>query len=229
MNLHELHREFVVIDCETTGLDPATDRIIELSAIKYRWNQTAFEIVDVYNPLIRIAGKLPPRIIEITGITDELLEQSGITESTAAGAFVKRFVEGWSDKPLYVAYNAPFDIGFFKRMLARLGKAFPADTSFLDALTVYRDRASFPHKLTDAIRHYGLSGIASNSHRAADDCKATFELLKAMAAEHDDIPMYLNLFGYNPNYPIQHKVDGIVYRPQSFRPKGKLYQSDRGW
>lgn len=229
MNLHELHREFVVIDCETSGLDPTTDRIIEIAAVKYRWNQTAYEIVDVYNPLIRIAGKLPPRITEITGITDEMLEQFGITEAAAAGVFVKRFIDGWSAKPLYIAYNAPFDIGFFKRMLARLGKAFPENASFLDALTVYRDRASFPHKLADAIHHYGLTELASNSHRAVDDCKATFELMKAMAKELDDLPMYLNLFGYNPNYPIQHKVDGIVYRPQPFRPRGKLYQNNRGW
>jgi DNA polymerase III subunit epsilon len=229
MNLHEMHPELVVIDCETTGLNPAMDRIIEIAAVKYRWNQTAYEAVDVYNPLIRYLGTLPTRITEITGITDKLLEESGIAEATAAAQFVKRFVDGWSGKPLFIAYNAPFDIGFFKRFLARHGKAFPTDTAFLDALTVYRDRAPYPHKLVDAIRHYHLSDIVSNSHRAEDDCKATFELLKAMAVEHDDLPLYLNLFGYNPNYPIQHKVDGIVYRPQPFRPKGKLYLQDRGW
>ena len=229
MNLHELHPELVVIDCETTGLDPTTDRIIEIAAVKYRWNQTAYEVVDVYDPLIRYAGTLPPRITEITGITDAMLAATGIAESAAAAQFHKRFVEGWMGKPLYVAYNAPFDIGFFKRLLARHGKAFPADTTYLDALTVYRDRASYPHKLEDAIRHYNLADVASNSHRAADDCTATFEILKAMAKEHDDLPMYLNLFGYNPNYPLQNKVDGVVYRPQPFRPKGKLYLMDRGW
>lgn len=229
MNLHELHPELVVIDCETTGLNPALDRIIEIAAVKYRWNQTAYEVVDVYDPLIRYQGTLPARITEITGITDAMLSASGIAEAAAAAQFAKRFVEGWQGTPLFVAYNAPFDIGFFKRFLARHGKAFPENTVYLDALTVYRDRASYPHKLLDAIAHYGLSDIASNSHRASDDCLATFELLKAMAKEEDDLPMYLNLFGYNPNYPIQHQVDGVVYRPQSFRPKGKLYLRDRGW
>ncbi|MCK7461866.1 MAG: 3'-5' exonuclease [Sphingobacterium sp.] len=94
MNLHELHPELVVIDCETTGLDPTTDRIIEIASVKYRWNQTAYEVVDVYNTLIRYAGTLPPRITEITGITEAMLLASGIAESAAATQFHKRFVEG---------------------------------------------------------------------------------------------------------------------------------------
>ena len=63
----------------------------------------------------------------------------------------------------------------------------------LDAMTVYKDRREYPHKLKNAIEAYGLSG--ENTHRAVDDAAATVELLWAMAEECDDLHRYINLFG----------------------------------
>ncbi|MCK7487804.1 MAG: 3'-5' exonuclease [Bacillus subtilis] len=223
MPLHNTHPEIVVFDCETTGLEPQIDRVIELAAIRYRWNRNAYEPVDKYNPLLRFEGILAPRIVEITGITDRLLKESGIAEAAAATEFANRFLTGFQRPPLFVAYNAAFDIGFLRQLLARNGKAFPENADYLDMLTVYRDRAAYPHKLGDALEHYQLTDKVQNTHRAIDDCQATFALLEAMAAEEDDLKSYLNLFGYNPNYAIKNRIPGIVYRPQPFRSRTKLY------
>ena len=92
----------------------------------------------------------------------------------------------------------------------------------LDALTVYRDRRPFPHKLCDAVAAYSL--VSQNTHRAIDDTKATYELLCAMDAEEPDLHRYINLFGYNAKYGVSgQRISSVSYRPQGYENKTKLY------
>ena len=87
------------------------------------------------------------------------------------------------------------------------------NVDYLDAMTVYRDRASAPHKLSDAINHYSVAG--SNSHRALDDARALLEVAKALEAEKNDLPSYINRFGYKAKYGINGKqIEGITYYAQ---------------
>ena len=90
----------------------------------------------------------------------------------------------------------------------------------LDSLTVtvYKDRAAYPHKLTNAIEHYGLADKVQNSHRAIDDVLALYEVTKAMSEERDDLTDYIDLLGYNPKYGITgRKLRQITYLPQSYK------------
>ena len=94
---------------------------------------------------------------------------------------------------------------------------------FLDAMTVYKDRRPYPHRLADAVEAYSLS--ARNTHRAIDDTRATCELLCAMDAEEADLDRYVNLFGYNEKYGVTGKrISSVTYRPQGFDAVGKLYE-----
>ena len=114
-------------------------------------------------------------------------------DRTAAEGFC-RLLEG-AEHPLLVAYNAQFDLNFLYYLLRPLGLvSVLRKPRFLDALTVYRDRRDYPHKLCNAIEAYGLTE-AENSHRAVDDARATVLLLEAMAAEKDDLMRYIDLFG----------------------------------
>lgn len=89
---------------------------------------------------------------------------------------------------------------------------------YLDTLTIYKDRAAYPHKLANAIEHYGLSGKVVNSHRAIDDVKALLEVTKAMGAERRDLRDYVNIFGYNPKYGISGRhLKKVSYLQQGFR------------
>ena len=63
----------LVFDTETSGLSWQRDEIIEFSAIRLTASGT--EEVDEF---IRCTRSLPPRIVELTGITDELLREEGI-------------------------------------------------------------------------------------------------------------------------------------------------------
>ena len=221
-SLFSLFDRVVVFDTETTGLEFGRDEIIELGAVSV----TAAGEADCLDTLIRLSpGKrLPPFITNLTGITPEQLEREGVDKGAACGTFC-RLLEG-AERPLLVAYNAQFDLNFLYYFLRPFGKAEVLRLPrFLDALTVYRDRRDYPHRLENAIEAYGLGQTAVNSHRAVDDARATVQLLEAMAAERDDLASYLDLFGYSPKYGVSgRRIASVTYRPQSFYRTVPLYQ-----
>ena len=221
-SLFSLFDRVVVFDTETTGLEFGRDEIIELGAVSV----TAAGEADCLDTLIRLSpGKrLPPFITNLTGITPEQLKREGVGKGAACDAFC-RLLEG-AERPLLVAYNAQFDLNFLYYFLRPFGKAeVLRSPRFLDALTVYRDRRDYPHRLENAIEAYGLGQTAVNSHRAVDDARATVQLLEAMAAERDDLACYLDLFGYSPKYGVSgRRIASVTYRSQSLYRTVSLYQ-----
>ena len=212
----------VVFDTETTGIDFDTDRIIELGAVALEKEGETGSL----NRLIRLpqGHRLPPFIVDLTGITDEELAQKGVSEEEAGAAFC-HLLEG-AKRPLLVAYNAQFDLNFLYWFLKKSGNAqilrFPR---FLDALTVYKDRRDYPHKLCNAIEAYHLEDEAVNSHRAVDDARATVRLLEEMAREKNDLHCYIDLFGTHPKYGINgRKISSITYKPQPYQRTIPLYE-----
>ena len=220
----ELWNEFdrlVVFDTETTGIEFGTDRIIEIGAAALENGEEQGD----FNALIRLpAGQtLPHFITQLTGITDEQLRDEGVDDRTAAEGFC-RLLDG-AEQPLLVAYNAQFDLNFLYYLLRPLGLlSVLQKPRFLDALTVYRDRRDFPHKLCNAIEAYGLTGV-ENSHRAVDDAHAAALLLEAMAAEKDDLLQYVDLFGVHPKYGMSgKKISSVTYCPQPYDRRVPLYE-----
>lgn len=217
MNLAGLlkkHSAVVMLDTETSGLDPEINQIIELAAIRVEATASGgLRIAQRMDTFIRLpeGEKLPEKIVELTGITDELLEREGVSTDKAAGQLYNMVKEG----PVVIAaYNAQFDLLFIRELLR--GRKFTAD--FLDVLTVYKDRRAYSHKLANAIVAYDLQDKAQNTHRAIDDVLAMFEVMKAMEAERDDLSSYVNIFGFNPKYGRQGgNIKGVRYYAQPFR------------
>lgn len=218
-------QELIIFDTETTGLNPHQNHIIELGVVRYSLVDGIYIQTEALDQLIQVGYPLPSEIVNLTGITDQELLQKGISEQEAVELFVSKFIQNSDHTKLFIAYNAPFDIQFVSVMLKRYGYDFPNNPQFLDLLTVYKDRASYPHKLKNAIEHYELTSEFKNSHRAIDDCIASFEVLRKMSSELDDINKYLNLFGYNPKYPVSNRVLGVTYKPQYYNARTKLYQT----
>ena len=221
MELWKNFDRLVVFDTETTGIEFGTDRIIEIGAAALENGEEQ----GGFNALIRLpAGQtLPHFITQLTGITDEQLRDEGVDERTAAEGFC-RLLDG-AEQPLLVAYNAQFDLNFLYYLLRPLGLlSVLQKPRFLDALTVYRDRRDFPHKLCNAIEAYGLTGV-ENSHRAVDDARAAALLLEAMAAEKDDLLQYVDLFGVHPKYGMSgKKIASVTYCPQPYDRRAPLYE-----
>lgn len=183
------------------------------------------EIVDEYDEFIRADGKLPSRITEITGITDQILENEGLNEDTVAHDLKDRITEN----TLMIAHNAQFDLSFIYQLLKR---HFPGEADelvenvrWLDTLTVLKDRKDYPHKLIDAVEHYNIEKV--NFHRAIDDTKALYNVYNELTRERDDLDEYVNLFGYNPKWGVSGKEFSFIeYKRQPYHNCGKL-SSDR--
>ncbi len=166
---------FIVFDIETTGFSPNNDKIIEIGAVKIR-NR---EIIDTFSEFIYPKCKIPYKITELTGITDEMVENADPIEIV-----LPKFME-FIDGAAVVAHNAAFDTGFIKKNCKDLGLEFTS--TILD--TVPMARFLYPDlkrvKLNLVAKYLGVS--LENHHRAVDDAKATAEIflisLKKMIEE----------------------------------------------
>ena len=210
----------VLFDTETTGLNYSRDEIIEFSAVVL--NRQG--VIREYDELVTLSpgGFIPEKIQKLTGITEMDLRERGLPK-TRVCRDIAELIEG---NTLLMAYNAHFDLSFLYYMLLRDGDPMILKgKDKLDLLTVYRDRHSFPHRLSSAIETYGLSGKVVNSHRAIDDVIATVAVMEAMVAERDDLLNYVNLFGYLAQYGLDGKpIGSVTYKPQQYDPKTPLYK-----
>ncbi|MDO4710568.1 MAG: PolC-type DNA polymerase III [Peptostreptococcaceae bacterium] len=159
-----LSQPFVVFDIETTGLSSANDRITEIGAVKI----VDGAIVDRFSRLIDPERKLSPKIIELTGITDEMLAGKPKIEEV-----LPEFMNFVGDA-MFVAHNSDFDTGFIKVNCERLGLAY--NTKAIDTVSVSRalltDLKS--HRLNVVAKKLGIK--LENHHRAVDDAQATAEI-----------------------------------------------------
>ena len=216
MNLEKLLKRgaLIVFDTETTGLNPAECQIIELAALRIEATDGTPKITAKMDEFIKLpeGERLPVRIVELTGITDEILGSEG----KAPDAVARDFIELIGTEPVtLIAHNAHFDASFLRGLLRDCEKLPPL--KWLDTLTVCRDRTYYPHTLEAMIERYKLEGV-QNSHRAIDDTLALFELLKALDNERDDLDKYLNIFGVNPKYGVNgEKIRGVTYINQITR------------
>ena len=222
MRLWEQFDRMVVFDTETTGIDYGKDRIIEIGAVSLEGGAENGSM-DLFIRLPE-GRRLDPFIVNLTGITEERLEAEGVGDREAAGAFAK-LLEG-AERPLIAAYNAQFDLNFLYGLLRPWGLAeVLRKPRLLDAMTVYKDRRDYPHKLENAIEAYHLEDKAVNSHRAIDDARAAALLLEEMAKERDDLERYIDLFGTHPKYGVSgRKISSVTYRAQPYDRRKPLYE-----
>ena len=213
----------MLFDTETTGLLYHRDEIIEFAAVVVEKQNGEIVVTEEYDQLISLSpgGSIPPKIVELTGITNEALLAQGIPKEQLC----KDIARMMAGNTLLLAYNAHFDLSFLYYLLLRNGDpTVLKGKDKLDLLTVYKDRHSYPHKLCNAIEVNGLADKEINSHRAVDDVLATVEVMKAMEEEKADLERYVNLFGYNPKYGVEGKpIGSVTYKPQKFDPPAPLY------
>jgi len=159
-----LNTEFVVFDTETTGFTPYNDQMIEIGAVKIKNG----EVTDRFDELINPGRKLPQKIIELTNITDEMLEDCDTEENVT-----KRFKEFIQDAPL-VAHNAKFDIGFMSAAYNKynLGEF---NNTVLDTMSMAR--MLYPnwknHKLSTLVKQLEVPWDEDAHHRADYDSEGT--------------------------------------------------------
>lgn len=202
----------IFFDTETSGLDCRDCKIIELAMLTVEDG----EIVEEYDKFINIGQALSPTVINLTGITNDMLRNEGHSEDVIARDLKERLTKG----TVMIAHNAQFDLSFVYFLLKRHypleADGIVKNVDWIDTVTVLKDRKKYPHKLVDAVHHYKIDDV--NYHRAIDDTKALYEVTLAMKEERNDLGEYINLFGYNPKYgPGHFTFSFIEYKSQPFR------------
>jgi len=170
------NEEFVAFDLETTGLSAHSDKIIEIGAVLMRGG----EEIDRFQTFVDPQESLRREIVELTGITDEMLKGAPKLEE-----IFPRFLEFVGDRVL-VAHNADFDTAFIRSACTQLGYEY----AFTSADTLVLAQNLLPqlnkHKLNVVADSLSLPEF--NHHRAADDaviCGLIMGKLLAMLAEQD--------------------------------------------
>ena len=161
---HPLSGGFVVFDIETTGFSALKDRIIEIGAVKVENGV----VIDRYSTFVNPERPIPFRIKNLTGITDEMVE-----DSLVIADILPKFLE-FAGSCAIVAHNASFDTGFIRKNAKDIKAEF--DPIILD--TVEMSRILLPdlknHKLDTVAQALGVS--LENHHRAVDDAEATAQI-----------------------------------------------------
>lgn len=158
-------KSFVVLDIETDGLDYTHNHIIEIGAILIRGTNH-----ETFHTLINTGKPLSQSIIKLTGITDEMLLNEGVTISEALNSFVD-FI---GTLPI-IGYSVDFDLSFINVALQRLGYLQITNKRF-DLLTYIKKNNMFlkNYKLSNVLSKYDVEGEVF--HRALLDAQLIYEL-----------------------------------------------------
>ena len=189
--------EYVAFDLETTGLSSANDRIIEIGAVVMKNG----EELDRFQTFVDPQRPLEKKIVELTGITDEMLKGAPKIEEVLP-EFLK-FVNG----RVLVAHNSDFDTGFIRAACARQG--LPYTYTAADTLILSQNMLPQLNKFKLDIVSNALSLPDFNHHRAADDavtCGLIMHRLMARMEEELDI----------------HTLQEINGRMTTLRAKGRI-------
>ena len=171
-----LDEEYVVFDTETTGFTPFVDQMIEIGAVKIKNGV----VTDRFDELINPNRKLPDKIVELTNITDEMLEDKDTEENVT-----KKFIAWVKDAPM-VAHNAKFDIGFIEAAYSKYNLGEFTNT-VVDTMSMAR--MLYPnwknHKLSTLVKNLEVPWDESAHHRADYDSEGTAIAFYKMAKQAD--------------------------------------------
>jgi len=158
---------FIAFDTETTGLDPASGRIVEIGAVKFDRRGP----IARYNILINPEMAMPEEAGKVNGITDAMLKNQPVIAEVFPD-FMDFIGTG-----ILIAHNAPFDVNYVDTELKRAGKPLltnkVVDTRIF-AKEVFPGLSSYA--LQDLAVQFGITAL--EAHRAEDDARVCMELFE---------------------------------------------------
>ena len=198
-------QQYVLFDTETTGFKAKFNDITEIAAYKIEGG----EIISYFHSYLKTDRKIPSEITQITGIDNNLLEETG-KDPERVMILSKKFI---GDTPL-VAHNVNFDVSFINEYFSRYG--IPHVNNMLYD-TVIMSRNYFK-----GLGSYALSSIVESLHlykgpyhHATDDTKALYRLFLEILKKINNIKNRSNdsslLIYYITTYSDRMRIEGLNY------------------
>lgn len=167
-------KDYVALDLETTGVNPAGDRIIEIGMIKVIEGR----VTDKYSTLINPGFKIPERVQDLTHITNEDVKGKPRIEDV-----IGEVIEFIGDYPI-MGHNVIFDYSFLKK--AAVNNGYELVCNGIDTLKMARRiYPELEHKNLDYLCSY-LGIDPGNSHRALDDAMSSSSIYWKMYEKKPD-------------------------------------------
>jgi len=173
----KLERPIIFFDLETTGTDPATDRIVEISGLRVAPDGQREAKTRRINP----ERPIPPEATAIHKITDDDVRDAPPFRQLAKGLL------DWLDGADLAGFNvARFDAPLLDQEFRRCGLDLALPTRrIVDAMAIFHRKER--RDLTAAVRFY-LDREHEGAHSAEADVTATFEILEAQLERYEDLP-----------------------------------------
>jgi DNA polymerase-3 subunit epsilon len=166
---------WAVVDCETSGLDAARDRLLAVAAVRVQGGRV--DLGESFSALLRQEAPSDPSNILVHGIGGEA--QRG---GRAAGEALREFA-GFLGDALPVAFHSPFDEAVLRRAMAAEGLRAPRGWLDLARLapSLFPGPGHARRALDDWLQHFGISH--PTRHDALGDAYATAQLLLVLLAQ----------------------------------------------
>lgn len=172
----KLKKPIVFFDLETTGINPASDRIVEISLLKVMPNGSETSKTYRINPEMDI----PAQSTQIHGITNE-----DVKDSPTFKMLSKELISIIEDADIGGYNSNKFDIPLLAEEFLRTGSDFDLKKrKFIDVMVIYMKKE--PRNLEAAYKYYCDKDL-KDAHSAEADTMATYEVFKSQLNRYPDL------------------------------------------
>lgn len=198
-------RPLAIIDLETTGINVATDKIIEIAIVKLLPDGTTLNKRKFINPQVPI----PKSSSDVHGITNEMVKDAPVFKQVANE--IKQFLDNCD----LGGYNSNrFDIPMLVEEFLRAGLEFSIEgRKLIDVQKIFH---SMEQRTLAAAYKFYCNKALTNAHSAEADATATLEILHAQVVRYPEIGLtiesILNCIGEEDCVDFARRmilVDGI--------------------
>lgn len=194
---------FVCIDCETTGLDPSKDKIIEIAAVKFMLS----EKLDTFESLVDPQCEISQESLNIHGINQTMLEGKPLIKTILP--LLLQFV----GKLPIIGHSIGFDMEMLKQAAMVEGTSFPLERNYtIDTLRLARLYGDSPNNsLQQLAKHFNITNDLA--HRALADVEMNCAVFKCLTTKFKTLKQLKEIL----SKPIK-----IKYMPLG-KYKGRLF------
>lgn len=181
-------RILVSFDCETSGVDVETARIVTAAVVTINPREGT---VDTQQWLADPGIDIPAEATAVHGISTEMARGDGRPADEVVGEIAEQLYLGWRAGATAVVYNAPYDLSLLDREMLRHGYGGLLNVGpVVDPLCLdkhYDRYRKGSRKLVDVARHYGIELSELDAHGAAADALAAARVAWKLARVYPEL------------------------------------------